>query len=281
MRRLIVGAVLAACSCGGAGGQAKPLCVGQAGVALAYQVIASASRVEGGAQVLFDNGSWFLFVDGDCRYWTLPAEAPGEWADVRTGTLNSTEAAELAADLAVEKYARLAGIHQDEREPIADAPTIRFHDGVHRVECGSGCSGDVPNVLATAATAGLDWVELLWQRGKPVQGPVRVIVVRLGEGPRLLGPPAPWPAGDVAAVAITEEEAVRLEFGEGVLFEGTKADSLRKLRAEYRDGLHGNWYYRYIPIDDPTGESAGYRAYVRDTLPFEDDRGIVVPPMLP
>lgn len=46
-------------------------------------------------------------------------------------------------------------------------------------------------------------------------------------------------------------------------------------------GSRGNWFYRYLPFEDPTGELVGYRAYVRDALPFEDERGIVVAPPLP
>jgi hypothetical protein len=71
--------------------------------------------------------------------------------------------------------------------------------------------------------------------------------------------------------------------GEGVLLEvESDVATIRQLRAAYRDGVHGDFWYRYLPFrDDAEAGPPEYALWARDVTPFEDERGLVRTPEIP
>jgi len=226
-----------------------------------------------GRQVLYDNGT-YLLVDGECRFW---ARGPDPWDDVRTGVLDGVLLAQLLEDVRHERWADLEGIYAPGGG--YDTPDILFADTETFVVCVMGCSlGAVPEDVAAMRDALSPWRLRLWSYGTPVGGDVRVMAIRTPPPLYLEGlPTSTWPATTpIEDLAVEYTEASSLGYGAGHLLTGAGAEIMRSLRRSYVSGVHGGFWYRYLPILEADGTF--YEVAVRDTTPYEDERGLI--PML-
>lgn len=227
----------------------------------------TAARLGLGRQVLYDNGGIYLFVDAQCNYWVNNPEQI--WDETRTGTLDKTAASRLGEAFHLNSWEELNGVWSDPG-PIHDAGVLVFDDSVHAVGCAKLCDApDVPQAVKDMRDALPLVAKDLWQAGSPLTSTLRVIAIRRD------GPPAgyqvvEWPlARPITEFVLTSDS---IGFGEGILEEDLGSVSLLKeLRRGHLRGDHG------LFVATIYAASAGmhYELYFRDTLPFEDESGIV------
>ena len=261
--------VLAGCT----GGDWPELCSGGDAIVLGIRVQPPASRVTSGQQVMFDNGSPFLFVDGQCRYWVAPRN--DRWADTRTGTLSVEDASALASEVGWHDWDSLPGGIVP-GEAIFDADTIVLQTPTNRVECFAGCFGsELPTSVRRATENMGSWIDQLWASGVPLDGGVWMIAVSREDGMNI-GPATAWPLDwDIADVAVDGLAAAGLGYGDGhYVSPDLGADALRVARARHRAGLEGeDFWYGQLPFVDAMEQR--YVVYMRDALPLEGPQGIV------
>lgn len=191
------------------------------------------------------------------------------WNETRSGVLDADTAADLGARLHFGAWPDLAGTWSDPRGGVFDAPVLIFDDSTAAVVCLDLC--DHPDVPA-AVKAMRDELSVvtkeLWERGSPVASSVRAIAVR--NDPASHVPWVDWPLTRPISDFVRSGS---IEYGEGVLEEDTTSvQALEELRASFLRGDHGQFFWNMLPVES---DGAYYRLYLRDTLPFEDERGLV------
>jgi hypothetical protein len=221
-----------------------------------------------GQAVMYDNGALYVFVDAQCNYWVSnPSE---RWAETRTGVLDADAALQLGERLYFNAWDDLSGVWSDPTGGVFDAPVLVFDHSKHAVICKDLCDGsDVPAAVK-AMRDGYPIVEQeLWDRGEPVVSGVRAIAVAAEPGPGI--PFVDWPLSRPISDFVRTADSI--EFGEGTLEDDpASARALKELRASFLRGDHGAFVWDMLPV---TSDGAYYRLYLRDVLPFEDERGLV------
>jgi hypothetical protein len=261
--------VAATLSCGGHTPRGH-VCDGSGSLRLAMARLSSFDRLQPGSQVLFENGSPFLYVDGNCRYWV---QSDDGWAGSRSGVLTPSQASQLEADTHYADW-----IRGDWRTPtLADASLDILYDTSVKLSCSSLCgSSSAPDFLKDVTARFADIVRPLSTGGGALQDQrVRISVVQLDPGAYDFVPHAAWPLA-VALQGIAQDQgtAQMQGYGHGLLFQGADAEKLRALRATYVAGSYRQLGVPGLPIDDG---GQVYLLFVRDVLPFEDASGLVRP----
>lgn len=227
---------------------------GSSSVAFGYVV-----DTRSGEELIRANGTDFLYITRDCRYFVQPAGGVSAWEPVHTGILDETELEELNGSLLTQPWAALV----DRGSPIPPSPDgpIQFmqRDDV-RVYCTFDC-GDAREALVEAVA----WSERLYGAGAPLAGDVWIISDFLT--PRAENPPI------VAAVGfdgLSVFRAGRARIG------GADADVLRAIRDEVlrRPAFP---FYPYVPV---LIDGEAWSLHMRDALPIEDASGFVYDPSL-
>ncbi len=227
---------------------------------------APAGRLARGEAVLFDNGAYYVFVDGRCNYW---AKAPNErWAETRTGVLDTEAAARIGEMLHFNAWDDLDGVWSG--EGVFDAPTLIFDDATNALVCEQLCdTPNVPNAVKAIREAFPMIAAELWDRGQPVGSALRVIAVAREPASHI--PFVDWPLA--RPITDFERTSENIEYGEGILEEDlASVQALRELRASFLRGDHGAFFWDGLPV---TSGGAYYYLFFRDTLPFEDANGFV------
>ena len=223
--------------------------------------------------VLFENGASFFLIDGRCRFWVKPAENIFE--EVRSGVLDPGTLAELADDFRYDHWPELEGSYFGDVAAF-DADNIGFMDREVAISCAANCLGDsTPPDVVAMREAYVAWSTRLWETGEAVSGDLRANAVEHSRPPEDWSRewrPVPWPASvPIESFAVPE--------GGGrppiVVLSGPDADALRVLRREFLDGEHGDFPSagHSMLISDTDGPL--YFVNVRDTTPFEDERGVI------
>jgi hypothetical protein len=219
-----------------------------------------------GQAVQFDNGAPFVFIDGQCNYW---ASGPNIWDETRTGVLDAETAAELGARLHFGAWPELAAFWTDPRPGIFDTPDLIFDDSKRAVICNRLCDHpDVPGAVKAMRDELHVVARELWDRGHDVDLGVRAIAIPYEEfqGIPFVDWPVARPISDFVRTGI-------VDVGEGVLEnDPPSAQALKELRASFVRGDHGALGWNMLPIKS---DGAYYQLYLRDVLPFEDERGLV------
>jgi hypothetical protein len=143
--------------------------------------------------------------------------------------------------------------------------------------CDGGCGAEAnPEEVLAMRDAEQPSIERLWNAGEEYGEALRIQVIRRTTAP---GPSEPWPLSwPITDIAL---EGVALEqLTPGMSTRIDEPDEVVPLRAvwdEYMTGVHGeNWKSTSgIPFEDPRAPEVQYLVSMRDTLPFEDDRGLV------
>lgn len=235
---------------------------------VAVEQRAPVGRLAQGQAVMFDNGGLYLFVDGRCNYWVSnPSE---RWAETRTGVLDAASALELGERLHFNAWDDLGGVWSDPTGGVFDAPVLVFDDSKNAVVCVELCGA--PDVPAAVKAMRDDYAiveQELWDRGEPVVSGVRAIAVASEPGPGI--PFVDWPLSRPISDFVRTVPSI--EFGEGTLEDDpVSARALKELRASFVRGDHGAFVWDMLPV---SFDGAYYRLYLRDALPFEDERGLV------
>lgn len=240
---------------------------------LAFVRVASLPATELGSQMVWDNGSSFLFVDDACSFWVFDSRADGALAESRTGNLTSAEFREISLRLHVSEWPVLAGTY---RTPLFDAPPdILAAPGV-RISCQGLCrlGGGTPAVTEVYTQA-MGLMAELYERGKPVSGPVRITVMEVTESfPDWKFGTAEWPVTEPTIEAIARPLAPT-EPGSGHLISESSSAAFRRLRAEQRNEKYSpRTLASFIPVR--ARDQRLYGLFVRDVIsPLEDMRGFI------
>lgn len=246
------------------------LCDGSDSVRLAYR-LAGGGPAPPGSQVLSENGFVYLIITGTCHYWVL-AEIESE---VREGTLSADQAASLAADLGLERWSELPPKQPGGGCADGPTPTVRFRGDRYELP---GCTFPAPDGGAALAleSALAAVVKALYLTGAPASGSVRFVLTRpqFDWGSAVEAQAVAWPqaAPDAASVAMTTEQIFSYRSGSSALATEAAAVALRAIRTMFggnvrplSDGA--------LPVVDRDGTA--YLLYLRDSIPLEDDHGLL------
>ncbi|MBS2024068.1 MAG: hypothetical protein JST92_16825 [Deltaproteobacteria bacterium] len=224
-------------------------------------------------QVMWDNGSTFLYLDGACHYWVQGGVA---WDGVRTGTLTGSEQDDLKASIQWSSWAGAYGNRWPAVDTVDDAADLYFTKQGSFVVSSVCDRTSAPATLKVLCSAWTSQVSALWQRGVPLEAEVWTVLVRMDSGTYPSIPHASWPLSvPLATLSINVDAASNLGYGEGVHFLGSDAKALRSLRTMYQDGNYRTQGVLGLPVDGE--KDAVDLLFLRDALPFEDSRGLVRP----
>jgi hypothetical protein len=238
--------------------------------------------VADGSMVLYENGDTFLQVTGQCRYWI------GGYV-VRTGQFSETEADEFGRDLFYGQWQSRCLVGSWHQDAVFDVPNLIFSDGADPVAV--TCLDDspiagLPEEIRSMRQAWNAWVPRLAQAAERVDGPVRIVAL---VGFQHFEPTIPvatwplsWPLSSIAVDVDEDPNVVAPGRGESLLIsDPAEVSAIRAIWDEYLSGAHGEWFkVPPVPFKDRTpandaGSEKLYRVFVRDTTPFEDERGLI------
>jgi hypothetical protein len=254
----------------------RTLCDGSDDLRL-FVFMSGGGPTEPARQVLIENGFNFILVDGHCRFWVKPDESIFE--TVRTGVLDAETLAEFVADFRYDRWPDLNRVGAYGTS-LPDGGSVIFVDPETSITCQTVCSGpSTPPDVEAMRLANNAWNARLWSIGEAVTGDVRISVIESNRDPASLPPlwtPPLWPLSTpIASVVVSEADIPALRFGDGVLMTGADAEALRAMRRHFLDSGARRTGIGMLVHDD-AGQL--YEVNVRDTTPFEDERGLVAMP---
>lgn len=246
----------------------EPLCDGSDAMRLAYVS-------DGGGPLWptfgFTNprGHAFIGIDGKCRFYVGQNYMRG----VVSGTLSTSEAAQVAADFHWNDLDGWAGYGVSKDAPCPDAGIVAVMKAKAAAGCSCGCDPAAPAGLADALKHAYEWLDKLAASGKPLDGPVSAVILDSdvsGLPPNQMK--FDWPLSRT----IESIPNLRFEGSASTLWTGPWArfdDSaeftkLRDLRAKTFDANNGNGA-QFVIV---RAGGKDYALYVRDELPTEADK---------
>jgi hypothetical protein len=218
----------------------------------------------------FEVGFYYLYVRGDCHYWVVPYREGGDpmWIATHTGIIDEAQEAELIELLQYGAWDDVLGVWAEPGS--SDAAIVRLHDG--HSESGVGCVGecpDAPELVQSMRNAHQAQLRHWWELGEPSTGPMRVLAVAIAEGENMTDP-VPWTVElELASLAVGYEQSFCRGQSKLVDDPATVA-ALREFRAEYAQALQD---FSDFYVETASGEM--YELYLRDSLPFEDEFGLI------
>jgi hypothetical protein len=230
-----------------------------------------------------ENGAPFLFVRGDCRFWVNLASAR-----YRTGDLREF-LPELSADLLLGQWrARgLTGKTWTPEEKVYDAPTLEFgfageDVSIWGIQPGGPPVPHAPPEIPALVEAAFSWFQRLWAAGEPMEGPLRMYAV--DDMPYVPdGEIAKWPLDwPLSSIAVGPESDAFAKHESTLIGSDAEVIRVRAMWDEFLTGEHGGGAVDPpYPVRDTPGATDGgsaskvYSVIFRDSLPFEDESGIV------
>lgn len=250
-------------------------------IVFGYQHLADGpSRFDWGQALLAENGSQYLFVDAACQYWAFKSEPlpVGDWGGARVGVLTGASLETFNAELITGPWESI------DEELVRDAPYT--HPGLHgiwRSPWWAACAGPCDSAsselreLVESAKAWLDRLHEIGTHQVGDDGREARVVVRQLLGPReayaVMDWNGPTPIDDLA-VPESESQAYP-RFGGHLRIAGGDAAEMRRLRERHTSGEFGNFAFQFIALDGDA--DVMFQLTARDTLPFEDEAGLVRP----
>jgi len=277
---------------GGTGGDATtdadasvdtPLCDGSDG--LRFSAVVVAGNVNPEQLVRWELGARFLFVQGNCKYWVSGPNVPTLFEHYHTGTLSDAERVALQdaflwghweEDGLIGHWVRGAGEF--------DLSSVLFQSPEGEIVCDGGCGAESnPPEVFQIRDAVQPMVEQLWNSGQAYEGALR-IQATVDRGALSGLEPAIWPLDwSLSEIVIEPEEEGYLQPGMSTLV--SDPDESLALRAMWDDynssmpSLSSLWKrLGALPVEDPRAPDILFGVVMRDTLPFEEDNGLVTLP---
>jgi hypothetical protein len=236
-----------------------------------------------------------IVLDGKCQIFIQRAW----WDPIHVRTLTPAEIEELKTALRVEEWPAIAGTYYlDDCLAYYRAWVVGYEVVIGHKACPSTgeipvYKGEGPVPISEPPISDIDqradeYRNEHYDEGTPVSGPVRYALYWSGKEPTndFYRGAEPWPFGDPGEVVITYEEAQSSPSTYANKFQvvdGEQAAVLRELRRRFIAGEIGYENSRPprsstdgIPILQSDGK--GYELYVTDTLPYEDDTGLLTLP---
>jgi len=263
------------------------ICNGSQDRTLSVVVVPGAGGIADGSILLAENGVRFFHVRGDCQYWVNK----GEGSRYRTGSLGDMKT-QLATDLFYGQWGAKGLTRGWGPDPgTFDASPTRFSDGHDRLSISCPCAVDVPSEIPAMSSAEQQWEERLSNAGAPVDGPIRIVVI--DDPSRVFGlPEALWPLSwPLSSVAVSADDAFTLGPGERnvVISDPIEVSKVVSIWEEYLSGAHGPLVqgsaipFRDVSVSGDAGVGDGganpvgrlYLVLIRDTLPIEDEIGLI------
>jgi hypothetical protein len=221
-----------------------------------------------------ENGSWFLFVDGGCRFW---ARGDGQrYGGATTGELDAQTAHDLSKDLRYGSIDEMAGL---EVAPGFDMGTTVIHNETAVMACKGTCGSESKETVRLSA---YDWLSRLADLGEPMVAPIRYRLVPADEDLAKDGRIHEWPfdGPPPPAAVLTDAETMPDEFGQSV--EIVDEQVLARLREiqDKRQEDEDSGAIGMAFVERPA-EGEIYYLYMRNSLPPEDDDGLMPMPEPP
>ncbi len=203
---------------------ARDLCDGTDALRLAVYNVTSGNAEEALVQ-LTKIGWFFLYVDGECNYWTKTAD---HFAETHTGVLTETQVDDLVEAFSYGSWDDVVGVWENGNAADADYRVI--HDGKTGFACYARCP-EAPAVVRVAGERAYEVVKDLYEQGEAERVPMRIAIgvkIAVGSGDAGLADLAfDWP------LAVGPEVVAPRLFGGEVLEGGfvvTDEQELERLR---------------------------------------------------
>lgn len=273
---------------GGSGGDAGtdadtgaeiPLCDGSEG--LRFSVVVISGNVLPAELVRWELGARFLFIQGNCQYWVSGPETPSRWQHYHTGTLTELERTTVEDAFLWGQWQReeLVG-HWLRGQGEFDVPSKAFQSSEGEIICDGGCGAESnPAEVFQIRDAEQPMVDQLWNSSAPYSGALRVQAT-VDRGSLSRFEPAIWPlTWSLSEIVVEPEEEAYLQPGMSTLVsDPEEASALRAIWDDY-DATIPQWKsLGPIPFEDPQAPGVVFAVVMRDTLPFEEDNGLVTLP---
>lgn len=243
----------------------RRICDGSAGLTLGHRYDTGQRSYGDVGRVQEGGGFDALYVSGGCRYWVLSILSESPWRAARTGVLSSDQAEALAAAMKYDTLPSWYGVHGT---TAAGGDRRVVFDGQGSVVCLADCEEAALPEMAQLRQGAHGWAVSLWGAGADLDGHMRLAVV------------APLAAsGPVLPLKLSRPLADLAGLGGASPWVTTVTDpvdlkSLRDLRAVVTSEGWGS--APAFSVSDREGES--YLVSFRDSVPAEDDAGIVAEP---
>jgi hypothetical protein len=249
---------------------AVPLCDGSAKLTLRIFYAGQSGREEFGSAVRIENGLPSFSVDGQCQYFMS-----GGWVEDKQARDYGWRQGSVSDDLRRSLEAK-AGAEDLPTAYDCNGPSVPDASPAIIANARSTviCPGDGGQAVGEIMTTIRQRARELWGTGRPLDGDLRITV----REPSGLEPPRRyrWPTG-LALQDYFESDSSALAFdpiGRSRKVAAADAAPLRAIREEYLSDTRPGVLYTAdgIPITD--GEISA-TMFMRDALPYEDERGIL------
>jgi len=230
------------------------ICDGSTGMRFGYS--ADGGFVDGWFYFTNPYGHWFLFIDGQCKYY---ASMNGVIEGIATGTLDAEQAEQIALNSGWNAVDELS-IRDDESCPDAGTDSIWFPSG-QQLTCTCGCD---PSPVSQRKTDALDYIRGLMEvlaQGEKLDGPVAAMAAASpADGSELQ-----WPLDTpLTGIANLVHDLNMLRDDYAVFEDAADAAALRALRSTAQPGTQ-------LLVTD--GQDT-YQLHLRDQLPQSVDAAI-------
>lgn len=251
-------------------GAVRMICNGESRLTFAFVRRIALSNTEPGSQVVWENGQSFLRIDGQCHYWAFSGDSPLN--EVRTGTLSQARAQQIETDLRFSEWPSIAGVFGGGSGFFGVTPDV-LSDGTNEVTCLASCSLAGPADMKALFSRVAALLSELAASGQPASGSIRIAIEdRQDSSPSFSFSVVTWPlASSMASFVLPFGIAAE---GTSFLISGGDADVLRKVRVSQRTAPAVRSGISWIPVRVGPNERL-HAMYLRDTLPFEDSKGLL------
>jgi hypothetical protein len=212
-------------------------------------------------------GSRYVYVSGECDYWVL-TQPEGKLDRTHAGRLSPDEADELADDVGYDEFSTLEGVYVE--QGAADGSAALFYDGRDVIACYGSCP-ESPEGVQSARDSLTPWIERLWDQGAEYDGAVRLVVNRLDRFDTAVWPLA-WPLNSIEYQPGVPAESRSYVIGSSSLV--ADHDDALQLRDLWRAQQAPDAVEVALAVSDPAHDDGTFDVWSRDSLPFEDARGL-------
>lgn len=241
------------------------ICDGSQDLRLAWFLSSSGGVVRTPFQ--FELGFSYLYVRGDCEYWVLSSDAG---IVSHHGVLDEDQAAALEELVHYGEWEDLTQLWPEPGTDDAGLMVVDDGQGEYQIGCLGECPV-APEPVRQMQAAYRGELERLWDEGEPYTGPMRVLTAKIPEGdmPDEMFV-VPWTVDlDLASVAVDF-----VDMGEpGMSVRIADQATLEQLRA-FRD-QHADALEQFTDFFVEVEPGVVYELYVRDSVPFEGNDGLL------